>query len=158
VLVGVGSSASLAATEERPFQPDYAVPPGETIAELLDEVDMTQTELARRLAVSVKHANQIINGAASISAELALGLEKVFGISADFWLNRESHFRADLARRHETQELAGALDWAKRFPLGELKKRGYLSPAGTGPALVADLLRFLGVASPEAWTNPAAAY
>ena len=71
---------------ESQFQPDYIVPPGETIADLLDEHDMTQTELARRLGVSLKHINQIIKGSAAISAEIALGLEKVLGPSAVFGL------------------------------------------------------------------------
>ena len=31
------------------FAPDYIPPPGETILELLEKQEMTQTELARRL-------------------------------------------------------------------------------------------------------------
>lgn len=32
-----------------PFSPNYAVPPGETVAETLDALGMTQAELATRL-------------------------------------------------------------------------------------------------------------
>src|SRR6266566_420745 len=74
-------------TPMRAFQPDYISPPGETLADMLEQSGMTQTELAQRLGVSLKHVNQVVKGAASISAELALGLEKVFGVSASFWLN-----------------------------------------------------------------------
>jgi len=140
------------------FQPSYAVPPGETIADLLEEREMTQTELARRLGVSLKHTNQVIKGAASISPDLALGLEKVFGASADFWLNRESQPEADLARQQEERDLADAVEWAKRFPISDLKKRGFLSAESKGPALVADLLRFLGLAHPSLWSDPIAAF
>src|SRR5438445_13596747 len=97
--MGKEERAAMASTVRDPFEPDYAVPPGETIAELLEAREMTQTQLAKRLGVSLKHVNQVINGAASISAELALGLEKVAGVSAAFWLNRESLYRADLARQ-----------------------------------------------------------
>jgi HTH-type transcriptional regulator / antitoxin HigA len=140
------------------FQPSYAVPPGETIADLLEEREMTQTELARRLGVSLKHANQVIKGVASISPDLALGLEKVFGASADFWLNRESQYQADLARQQEEKDLADAVEWAKRFPITELRKRGFLSAESKGSALVADLLRFLGLAHPSLWCDPIAAF
>lgn len=48
----------------KPFVPDWASPPGDTLAELLEERSMTQTELAERLGVSLKHVNRIIKGAA----------------------------------------------------------------------------------------------
>jgi HTH-type transcriptional regulator/antitoxin HigA len=142
---------------ERTFQPDYVSAPGATVADLLEQVDMTQTELAQRLGVSLKHINQVVKGAASISAELALGLEKVFGVSATFWLNRESLYRADIARQNETRELASAMNWARSFPLTELRKRGLIS-SSTGPGLVSDLLHFFGVANPKLWSDPVATY
>lgn len=144
--------------ERRPFSPDYAVPPGATVADLLEEREMTQTDLARRLGVSLKHVNQIINGAASISAELALGLEKVFGISAGFWLNRESLHQADLARRGEHRQLAKAEAWAKQFPLAELKRRDFIPRDAKGAELVASLLQFFGIASPSQWADPTVAF
>lgn len=143
---------------ERSFEPTYAVPPGETLSELLEERGMTQTDLADRLGVSLKHANQVVNGAASISAELALGLEKVLGVSSGFWLNRESLFRADLARQGEAREFEAAQEWAREFPLKELKQRGFLAQDAKGADIVGELLRFLGVAKPELWTDPAVAY
>lgn len=143
---------------EHPFRPTYTVPPGDTIADLLEEHDMTQTELARRLGVTLKHVNQIVNGAASISAELALGLEKVFQAPADFWLNRESLYRADVARQMEAKELESHLGWANCFPLKDLKKRGFIPSNASGTELVDALLRFLGIASPRQWQDPAVAY
>jgi HTH-type transcriptional regulator / antitoxin HigA len=144
--------------QERPFRPTYAVAPGQTIADLLEEHDMTQSQLARRLGVTLKHVNQIVNGGASISAELALGLEKVFRVPADFWLNREALYRADVARQTEAKELQPHVEWAKRFPLRELKKRGYLPSDATGVELVGALLRFLGIAAPRQWHDPVVAY
>lgn len=141
-----------------PFRPDYAVPPGATIADLLEERDMTQTELARRLGVSIKHANQVVNGVATLSPELALGLEKVFAVPAGFWLTREAHFRAAKARLVEDSELEKHIDWAESFPVRELKKAQRLPREAKGVELVRSLLGFLGVASPDLWTSRAAAY
>jgi HTH-type transcriptional regulator/antitoxin HigA len=142
----------------RAFQPDYVSPPGETLADMLEQSGMTQTELAQRLGVSLKHVNQVVKGVASISAELALGLEKVFGVSASFWLNRESLYRASLARRDEARELTTALEWAKGFPVRELRQRGFITSGSRGTDLVRDLLRFFGIASPEVWADPAVAF
>jgi len=143
---------------ERSFRPTYAVPPGGTIADLLEEHEMTQTELAKRLGVTLKHVNQVVKGGASISAELALGLEKVFRIPASFWLNRESLYQADIARQSETKELEAHIGWARAFPVKDLKRAGFLSKEAAGVELVQELLGFLGVASPKLWESRAVAY
>jgi HTH-type transcriptional regulator/antitoxin HigA len=117
-----------------------------------------QTELAKRLGVTLKHVNQVVNGGASISADLALGLEKVFRVPAHFWLNRESLYQADMARRDEERDLEQHIGWAKKFPLKDLKSAGYLSKEARGVELVQELLRFLGVATPALWESRAAAY
>lgn len=142
----------------RAFEPDYTNPPGETLADLLEETGMTQTELAQRLGVSLKHINQVVKGAASISADLSLGLEKVLGVSADFWLNRESLYRADLARQAEAHDLTRAVEWAKSFPVRELRQRGFIASDSKGTDLVRDVLRFFGIASPELWADPVVAF
>jgi len=143
---------------EHSFRPTYAVPPGETIADLLEEHEMTQTELAKRLGVTLKHVNQIVKGGASLSAELALGLEKVFRVPADFWLHRESLYQADLARQSETKELEAHIGWARTFPIKDLRKADFVSRDASGVDLVQELLRFLGVASPALWESRVAAY
>jgi HTH-type transcriptional regulator/antitoxin HigA len=140
------------------FHPDYIPPPGETIADLLEEQEMTQTELASRLGVSLKHLNQVVKGNASISAELALGLERVFSVPADFWLTREAIFRAHEARLEEEPDLKEALGWAEQFPIKELQKRELLPRGIAAEKLVAALLKFLGIASPKQWSSPAVAY
>jgi HTH-type transcriptional regulator/antitoxin HigA len=145
-------------TQKSEPSPDWASPPGDTLAELLDERSMTQTELAERLGVSLKHVNRVVKGAASISAELALGLEKVFGAPASFWMTREAHFQADRARQEQRVDFAGALDWASGFPLKELRKRGRIAQRRAGPELVEELLRFLGIAHPSQWSDPQVAY
>jgi HTH-type transcriptional regulator/antitoxin HigA len=141
-----------------PFLPDWASPPGDTLAGLLGEHSMTQTQLAERLGVSLKHVNRVINGAASVSADLALGLEKVFGASAAFWMTREAHFRADEARHEQREAFAGAVEWAKQFPISELRKREFLPPGSVGAELVEQLLGFLGIAHPAQWKDPQVAY
>ena len=112
--------------------PDWASPPGDTLAALLGERSMSQTELAERLGVTLKHVNRVVKGAASISADLALGLEKVFGAPASFWMTREAHFQADRARQRQLEQFSRQEDWAAHFPLRELRARGRISPSSTG--------------------------
>ena len=76
-----------------PYDPDYAVAPGETLLEKIQELGMTQATLAKRLGLSDKHVSQIINGLEPITQKTAIGLERVTGIPARFWNNREAIYR-----------------------------------------------------------------
>ena len=72
-----------------PYTPDYAVPPGTTLKETLDEKGISQAQLAVRTGLAEKTISQIVNGIAPISYETAGKLELVLGIPARFWNARE---------------------------------------------------------------------
>lgn len=78
------------------YLPDYVSPPGETLLEKIEELKMSQAELARRMGRHKKMVNEIIQGKAPIIPETALQLEKALGIPASFWNNRELHYRQHL--------------------------------------------------------------
>lgn len=77
---------------------NIAIPPSETLLEVLESLNMTQKELAKRIGMSVKTINEIIKGKAPITAETALKLEIVLDTPASFWINLESNYREALAR------------------------------------------------------------
>ena len=54
--------------------------------EFVKPLNLTQTQLARRLDVSYPRLNEIIKGRRSITPDTALRLSRVLGMSADFWL------------------------------------------------------------------------
>ena len=83
------------------YEPDYTVPPGETLRERLDELGVTQAELAVRTGFTPKHINQIIQGLAPITHETAIMLERVTGTPARIWNFIEAAYRDGLARRTE---------------------------------------------------------
>jgi HTH-type transcriptional regulator/antitoxin HigA len=87
--------------------PDVAIPPGEYLAEEIEARDLSQKELARRMARPANAINEIINGKKAITAETALQLEDVMpDIPARFWLTLETDYRltrALIQRREGTQ-------------------------------------------------------
>ena len=91
------------------FGPDWVSPPGDTIADLLEERCWTQAEFAIRLGTSRKFVNQLLSGEASINEATALKLERVLGSTIRFWLNREAEYRAALANRREIEMLRNDL-------------------------------------------------
>lgn len=134
-----------------PYDPDYAVAPGEVLAEVLEELGISQLELAERLGVTEKHVSQIVNGVAPISVDIALGLERVTGVPAGFWSRLDQIFRQRQRRLREREQFRQWLEWAKRFPLGELRRRNILKNRVDQPEVVGELLGFFGVTSPDAW-------
>ena len=86
------------------YEPDYAVPPGETLLETIEALDLTQKELAQRMGCPLKTINQIIKGTAQIMPETCLQLEKVTGVLASFWNNAEAQYREALARLDAQQQ------------------------------------------------------
>jgi HTH-type transcriptional regulator/antitoxin HigA len=133
------------------YDPDHAVPAGATLRDVLDEHGMTQSELAARTDLSLKHVNQIVHGAAPITADTALALERVTGVSARIWNRLEGNYRDRLARLEQRRALEADVTWLESLPVKELQKRGYLAKGLRGGALVDAVCRFFGVANRQGW-------
>lgn len=122
---------------------NYAVAPGEYLAEWLDDEHFTQQRLADRLGWSRKRVNEIVGGRAPISAEAAIRLERVTGIPADSWLRFETAYRADLARLHDAEQLQADIGIVDARLAKYLRALGVTTATARNKAqLVADLLRF----------------
>lgn len=143
------------------FEPDWVSPPGETIADMLEERDWTQKDLAGRLGYSTKHMSQLVSGKAPVTEDTALRLERVLGTPAAFWLAREARYRERLARETHQRKLEQCVDWLDELPVRELMKAGAIperrNQGRNKPEIVDSLLRFFGVASPEEWRERYAA-
>lgn len=57
------------------------------VEEYMEPLGLTQGDLADAMGVQRKHVNELCNNRRAITADTALMLARVFGNSADFWLN-----------------------------------------------------------------------
>lgn len=133
------------------YVPNYASPPGDTLQEVLEERGMSQAELAERTGRPKKTINEIINGKAAITPETALQFERVLGISASFWNNRERHYREALARIEEEERLQKQVSWLNAFPVKAMIKLGWIQCYQDKVEQLGEVLNFFAVASPEQW-------
>ncbi len=134
---------------------DLAIPPGETLADEIAARGMTQTELAARLGRPVQVVNEIIRAKKAITVDTALGLEKVLGIPAAFWVNLEQNFRMTRARLREREHLQAEEEWLEELPVREMEKRGWIAVGRNAQEKVRALLQFFGVANVSAYRKTA---
>jgi len=128
-------------------------PPGDTIQEHIDFIGMSQAELAERMGRPKEKINDIIKGREPITTATAFQLEKVLGIPASFWLNREKTYRKELYELQQQEELEKEKDWLGEFPINEMRKFGWLPDTREKHVLVDSLLKFFSVASTDEWTR-----
>lgn len=80
------------------FEPDYAIPPGETLKEVMESLNMTQKELAIRASVTMQTLNRIFKGVQPISYGTSNKLELATGVPARLWNNLEAQYREQLEK------------------------------------------------------------
>jgi addiction module HigA family antidote len=67
--------------------------PGQILKHIyLEPLDLSITELARRLGVSRKAISAIVNERKSVTPEMALRLAKAFSTSPELWLNLQRNY------------------------------------------------------------------
>ncbi len=133
------------------YTPDDVSPPGETLADVLEDRGLTQAALARRTGLSQKTICGIVAGREPITQATALRLERVLGVPARFWNNRESAYRECLARKEEERGHAGYAEWSRLFPYPDGVRLGFLEETRSPSKRVRSLCSFFGVSSPEAY-------
>jgi len=92
------------------------ITPGEILQEdFLKPLGLSQYRLAKDIGVPPRRVNEIVKGERTITADTALRLGRYFNMSAQFWLNLQSHYdleqeQARLGRRlvREVKVLAAA--------------------------------------------------
>lgn len=135
------------------YDPERVSPPGETLAEILEERQMTQAQFADRAGRTAKFVNEVIKGKASITPTVAIEFQRVLGIPSSFWNNRQRHYEAFLAKEQEFKALAKNLDWAQNFPYNSMSKWKWVPETRNKLNQLTGILDFFGVASPSAWTD-----
>ena len=75
------------------FNPDWASPPGDTIADLMEEQSISLESLAHATGQPLELLSQVLSGSAPISEAMAESLSQALGASGEFWLRRESQYQ-----------------------------------------------------------------
>ncbi len=72
--------------------------PGEHLAEILDELEISGSRLARAIGVPRRRINDILRGRRAVTADTALRIGQALGMTPEYWLNLQRMYDLDLAR------------------------------------------------------------
>jgi addiction module HigA family antidote len=82
------------------------ITPGEILEEdFLKPMNLSQYRLAKDIGVPPRRINEIIQGQRAITADTALRLGRYFKMSAQFWLNLQSHYDLEVVEDRLGQRL-----------------------------------------------------
>ncbi len=73
--------------------------PGKIVSDEIKARKMKQKELAGKMDISTSVLSDLIHGRRNITADLALKLEQALDMSAMFWMNFQSKYDLDKARK-----------------------------------------------------------
>ncbi|MCK4460243.1 MAG: helix-turn-helix domain-containing protein, partial [candidate division Zixibacteria bacterium] len=118
-------------------------PPGEYLRDELQERGWTQKDLAAIVGQPASVISSIINGKRPISLELAQKLSDSIGNSVHHWVKLETAYRLALKPQPDKVVARRAAIYG-RYPVGEMKKRGWIKGSNNVDELEAQLCDFLG--------------
>ncbi len=83
------------------------VHPGRILAQIwMEPYGISQNSLARRIGVSPRRVNEIVQGKRSITADTAIRLAAVFWTGEHYWMGLQSDY--DIERAREAQMRSGS--------------------------------------------------
>ena len=77
---------------------DSPIHPGEHLAEILEELGISQYRLAKAIGVPPIRINEIVRRRRSITADTALRIGRALGMTPEFWLNLQRMYDLEVAR------------------------------------------------------------
>ena len=121
------------------------VPPGATIREQLQDRGMSQKEFASRTEMTTKHISQLLNGEVRLTPDVAVRLEMVLGVPANFWSNLEAIYREKIIKANAENEMDEDKELSRKFPYNEMAKIGWVPETRRPEERVMNLRRFFEV-------------
>jgi addiction module HigA family antidote len=73
------------------------IPPGEILLEeFMKPHGLTKYALAKAINVPAQRIGEIVNNNRAITTDTALRLSRLFGTSAEFWVNLQTHYELEI--------------------------------------------------------------
>ena len=88
-----------------------AIHPGEFLADELEEIGITATELSRQIDVPPNRVLGIVHGQRNVTADTALRLGRFFGTGPELWMNLQKAYDLDKAKAELGKKIQRIQPW-----------------------------------------------
>jgi addiction module HigA family antidote len=126
----VHSGVRALSTDVRRRHGTHTHSPREILGDELEEIGLSAKSLADVIEVPPNRLYQLLAGKRSMTADTALRLSQYFSMSADFWMNLQSAYELDLARKQNGKAIQRI---PKRKFLAEVQRLRSQKPLSAGP-------------------------
>lgn len=82
-----------------------AIHPGQFLSEILTDLSLSQAAFARAIGVSPMRVSHVVRGTRPVTAELALLFGSALGQTPEYWLNLQTAYDLQTARKAIGQRL-----------------------------------------------------
>lgn len=89
--------------------------PGYYLAEMIDDMGISQAEFATRLGTTGKTLSKLVNGQINLSNEIAKKLAAMLGTSVDVWLNLQATYDQKVIEIEREKDLDAQAEVAKQI-------------------------------------------
>ncbi len=72
--------------------------PGEHLAEILAELEISASRLAQAIGVPPRRINDVLHGRRSVTADTALRIGQALGMTSEYWLNLQRMYDLEIVR------------------------------------------------------------
>lgn len=89
--------------------------PGYYVKEVIEDMEMTQSEFAKRLNTTDKTLSKLLNGEIPLSNELAKSLSQMLGTSIDVWLNLQKKYEEKCCQIAQAKAIDEEVEYLKNI-------------------------------------------
>ena len=89
--------------------------PGYYIADIIEDMEISQAEFATRMGTTAKTLSQLINGQANISNDLAKKLSAMMGTSVEVWQNLQNTYDQKLIEIQQVKDIDAQAELVKEI-------------------------------------------
>ena len=89
--------------------------PGYYIADIIEDMEISQAEFATRMGTTAKTLSQLINGQANISNDLAKKLSTMLGTSVEVWQNLQNTYDQKLIEIQQAKDVDAQAELVKEI-------------------------------------------
>lgn len=89
--------------------------PGYYVAEIIEDMGVSQAEFATRLGTTPKTVSKLVNGQINLSLDLAKKLSAMLGSSVDVWLNLQMSYEKKILEIEQEKDIDAQIEIARQI-------------------------------------------